>query len=964
MAVTTISSQGVKFIKIPRIDASGVDNTLSLQELTNLRIRTSDQGVIQYNVISIAEYSDYYLYQVATKNVTSSTDNYIKDYRLAAYSVSQTSSITVINYNQFLTASISPTGSNPLGYFSTSSGIFTFGTTPNVNNLSFTASFMVVNRGATGIDVGTYIRYEGDTGTGSISGQSNTLSAGSSFTYKVSASLPELLSQLNQSSIEGHRVYPLLYLNIGGGISAPPLFSGSFVINQTTSPNKNNTVNYSTEISFVNTTYTLTTNEIILTGSIYSISSGNSSGLFNSSTGYFLIPNTNDTTKHNIQLYINNDGASDATDVTLYLKRINVFSSSSLITSLTKTIVKGTTELFEFSNITPAVQTGDRIYLSINAGSTFSNIRMGFSPGSWTISNNTIPYSNNVTSNLSVLEPYLIDNFINSDCDVTMNNALTEDFNQFYMDVDYGNNASSPINLSQILAGTATRASVKSHNYTYQRVTRPRYEGSKLTALKLNTYTSASTITQKNADVDNIELYNGDISYGKDPVIDLQRTYAARFQYIAGYSPDRYNTLFAYITDIVDEDGNISQVRIDDPSYYNLINSFTDGEKCNIKFISSENTVQFSSVNGLKTIVKGGKRIEPIIYTSSGSGVTGSFDQIAFLNNPNSPITSSTDFTFKTGKTGSSTHTVPTSPTTIASYNNLLRSNTRWSNSTGFYTYQTADTKASPFKFNINIDISHPDNNLATDFVKLVLQKSASYTNNAWVDIQTFRIQTLQNQTVSNQLSSGFPTNINPDGYLIPSASDVYRFQIDRSSIGTGTYYYTINSLDLQQQYLSGSGIAFSSDNYFLTNSANLGVITASVSMSAFYNFYQSDVSASGFNPISNPFKIQVGDEIRFENDESKTYFIYRVDEPGSQQDGRLKLYIQPSLQQNINANSVLIRRYVSDPNYILIDGVKASGGTPGGLIHPEFITDKMKATLESNKLFTLNAGSSNTSQT
>lgn len=143
MAVTITSSQGIKFIKIPRIDASGVDNTLSLQQLTDLRIRTSDQGIIQYDVLSISEYSDHYLYQVNTKNVTSSADNYIKDYRLAAYSVSQTSSVIVTNYNQFLTASISPTGSNPLGYFSTSSGIFTFGTTPNVNDLSFTASFAV-----------------------------------------------------------------------------------------------------------------------------------------------------------------------------------------------------------------------------------------------------------------------------------------------------------------------------------------------------------------------------------------------------------------------------------------------------------------------------------------------------------------------------------------------------------------------------------------------------------------------------------------------------------------------------------------------------------------------------------------------------------------------------------------------------------------------------------------------------
>lgn len=961
MAVTTISSQGVKFIKIPRIDANGVDNTLSLQELTDLRLSTSDQGIIQYNVLSIAEYSDYYLYQVNTKNITSSADNYIRDYRVAAYTVSQ----PITSIAQYLTSSISPSGSNPLGYFNTSSGVYTFGNTPNINNLSFTASFTVYNGSGGSRTISTNIDYQGEAFATTTNGQGGALANGATSTYRVSGSLLSILAYMTESStqvtLEGHTVLPLL--TIAGGSVNGMNYSGSFAVNQATSPNKNNTINHNTAVNYPTYSYT-SKPTLILTGSWSSVS-GNTNKLFNNSTGFYLVGNNNQELSNEIYITVVNGGVSSEATVTLNLNKIDVLGNiTTLASDGSYTINSGASKDFTINYSTTGLKTGDRLYLylTMDVGDKYD---VKTTPGkdfAWSITSNAA--TSNTTSNTSVLEPYLIGTFTNSDCDVTMNNALTEDFNQFYMDVDYGNNASSPINLSQILAGTATRATVKNHNYTYQRVTRPRYEGSKLTALKLNTYTSASTITQKNADVDNIELYDGDISYGKEPVINLQRTYAARFQYIAGYSPDRYNTLFAYITDIVDEEGNISQVRIDDPSYYNLINSFTDGEKCNIKFISSDNSTTFASVNGLKTIVKGGKRIEPIIYTSSGSGVTGSFDQIAFLDNPNSPITGSTDFTFKTGKTGSNTHTVPTSLTTIASYNNLLKSNSRWSDSTGFYTFGTADIKASPFKFNINIDISHPDNNMPTDFVKLILQKSASYTNNAWVDIQTFRIQTLRNQTVSNQLSSGFPTNINPEGYLIPSASDVYRFQIDRSNIGTSTYYYTVNSLELQQQYLSGSGLAFSTDNYFLTNSANLGVITASLSMSAFYNFYQSGIVGSGFNPITNPFKIQVGDEIRFENNESKTYFIYRVDEPGSQQDGRLKLYIQPSLQQNINANSVLIRRYVDDPNYILIDGVKAAGGTPGGLIHPEFITDKMKITLESNKLFTLNAGSSNTSQT
>jgi len=83
--------KGVTYIKINRIDAEGNDNTLTLQELTNIRIRYSDVGIINYPIYTISEYPDYYLYQVFTTNVTSSTDNSILDYTFEAF----TSSISV-----------------------------------------------------------------------------------------------------------------------------------------------------------------------------------------------------------------------------------------------------------------------------------------------------------------------------------------------------------------------------------------------------------------------------------------------------------------------------------------------------------------------------------------------------------------------------------------------------------------------------------------------------------------------------------------------------------------------------------------------------------------------------------------------------------------------------------------------------------------------------------------------------
>jgi hypothetical protein len=84
MAYTPFFSQGVKFIKIARIDDQGNDNTLSLQELNSIRIDYSDTNIIEYPITSISKYDDYFLFGVATTNITSSTDNQVLNYRFSA----------------------------------------------------------------------------------------------------------------------------------------------------------------------------------------------------------------------------------------------------------------------------------------------------------------------------------------------------------------------------------------------------------------------------------------------------------------------------------------------------------------------------------------------------------------------------------------------------------------------------------------------------------------------------------------------------------------------------------------------------------------------------------------------------------------------------------------------------------------------------------------------------------------
>jgi len=129
MPYTPVYSQGVKFIKIARVDKQGKDNTLSLQELNSIRIDYSDTNIIEYPITSISKYDDYFLFGVATTNITSSTDNYILDYKFkAGWTGSLTDAVTILSsYN--LSGSVNY---DNLDYFNTSSGEYVLGNQPNI----------------------------------------------------------------------------------------------------------------------------------------------------------------------------------------------------------------------------------------------------------------------------------------------------------------------------------------------------------------------------------------------------------------------------------------------------------------------------------------------------------------------------------------------------------------------------------------------------------------------------------------------------------------------------------------------------------------------------------------------------------------------------------------------------------------------------------------------------------------
>jgi len=98
----------------------------------------------------------------------------------------------------------------------------------------------------------------------------------------------------------------------------------------------------------------------------------------------------------------------------------------------------------------------------------------------------------NKSSVVSVLEPYVPVGFYNSDCNPIINNTIINRLSQWYEQVDYNTNQSTPVNFQQIISGTAYPAAVQDSNYTSYQYSGIRYWGSKNTTDDFN---SALTVT-------------------------------------------------------------------------------------------------------------------------------------------------------------------------------------------------------------------------------------------------------------------------------------------------------------------------------------------------------------------------------------------------------------------------------------------------------------------------------------
>ena len=547
----------------------------------------------------------------------------------------------------------------------------------------------------------------------------------------------------------------------------------------------------------------------------------------------------------------------------------------------------------------------------------------------------------------------------NSDYNPLINNAVIDRVSDHFQDVDYATNQLVPVNFQRIISGTAEPAAVQDSNYTSYQYSGIRYWGSKNTTDAVN---SAAIDQALVIEADNYPARIGVSQFGL-PSIDLNQTYFAYFNWAGGTSPEwgdfKTDRTTYSIRFFIDENGNIIRP-LNDPDgiALGIMNqNFTEGQNAVSSLlntnISSYNT---SILNGTYPIFKSGKTIQPIIYNQIS--VTGSNGNV-------------TGYTY----TPSIQFDAPVGTTTVENwgFNAIKNSNTTISRPiTGLASPQTQSFTVENLdaggRYASNVYTFDNDTDTNVSFRARVwtqLSQISNYTQNPSIALE-YAIQkstdggtTWTNITTKSQFFNPYVDPANGiQSYTAVRATDVATpylsfNQFDKVRValitansqpngtfniiayGTSTYQSTFYNLQAQAPTAAytASGV------FFTTGSTPDNVLTASVELSDLYSLElkQQDIQNSGFNSINYPFIPQPQDEIRFEGVEANSYIITNVNYSGS-----LYLTLDKTITPNTNINQFLLRRYVDDPAFLILDVDKPVGASGGGIIKPEFLLSRV----------------------
>lgn len=560
---------------------------------------------------------------------------------------------------------------------------------------------------------------------------------------------------------------------------------------------------------------------------------------------------------------------------------------------------------------------------------------------SFIVTQSVVPQSSTSSFNL---EPYLISNFNNTDCDVLMNNASTNRFSKTYRRVLYDTGYIIPSNFEQIISGTAEFAEITDYNYNATANVRSRYDGVRTTSpgFNLPSVTGFSDEVLSELDSNSLTFTNTSI-----PNVNQTTTYFAYFTSLKSNNPIFKGTTSPVLKYLIREDGKLFPPTTDDIAYYNIVGSFEKGKKA-LTSLLNDTTVIFTNTH---SILLSGESYTPILYTISASNtdIASYTSTIDFVNLQNISQNIGTPVTYSLNAANSSTALILTNE---GEYYNLLRNGLNFLYDPNGY---WVDTYSSPNVYEPYYEFQ----GIPNVEVELLASIDSAYYNGTVV---TYQLEIWKkNGSVSSSLgakqygpftSYGFGgTGWNPIPVLndliinfVPQIGDTVYAVVKRIGGGPAGGANTSDRVATVLLRITTLGVAANAvTNFWTTGSSSKNILTCSLDLSEkiFGNYRQIDIPSSGFDPIQLPCDIQTKDEIRFEYNEDYTFKVTEVTPSGSQIYLTLDRDI-PTLS-TLNINHFTVRRKVKDAitgislNALLVSPIYE------GFLYPEYPSETIQ---------------------
>jgi len=370
-----------------------------------------------------------------------------------------------------------------------------------------------------------------------------------------------------------------------------------------------------------------------------------------------------------------------------------------------------------------------------------------------------------------------------------------------------------------------------------------------------------------------------------------------------------------------------------------------------------------NQVTPIRKVIRGGTRIEPILYTQYGQAPNSTWNTtMSFEDIVPSSTGATGNYTALYRRTGA----VQNLDYSIPDQVNLNSTTYGTAVSLNSYTIPV-DAVQDGVQFNIDAQVEIKFTKPVTNGAQTYSYVTTLYVYKNSTSIGEFPYTAVNvggssgESTETIIFSNTSPVILNAGNYDTGDKISMYvKIENYEGYPGGAQVLNSNTSLKISQYPVFSSPVTSSGANSiwgWLNKTTYPYVITSSqttlVNLYGDSNVKMTNITGSGFNSVVLPWSIKYGDEFKFEGNENFVYQVGKIFAPqdsGSgrvSQTGSIEVHFNNPLPVSastsaFNLDHFLIRRYVDDASQILIEGFKPLNSNGPYILKPEYITPEL----------------------